>query len=131
MPNRVPTVAGSAVLAWALVAAAAGLREAWGRPPDVMATLEAEFAELAPLLPPTGEVGYLERFENAGSEDAVRLHYAAQYALVPRVVPARVGPEFLIVARDMDDPSGDPRLAGYVEVGASRTGHRVFRKLVP
>ena len=68
------------------------------QPLDPMERLEAEFSKLAKDLPPAGEVGYLERYEDAGAEDAVRAHYAAQYALVPRVVVSRVGHEFMIVA---------------------------------
>ena len=75
---------GLAVLAvvWAIIAAFGAVRGARAQPPDPMAQLEAEFSKLARDLPPAGEVGYLERYEDAGAEDAVRTHYAAQYALV-------------------------------------------------
>lgn len=95
-----------------------------------MGGLEAEFGLFARELPPTGEIGYLEAYDG-GSEEAVRVHYAAQYALVPRVVIGRVGPEFLIVARGTAGPDGDPRLDGYFRVATFPSGHRLFRKLVP
>jgi hypothetical protein len=131
MPTRWSTVVSALALVWALVAAASGLREAWRRPADPMAVLEADFVDLARYMPPAGEIGYLERFENPASEDELRRYYAAQYALAPRVVARRGGLEFFVVARDTDRPGGDSRLAGYVEVGASRAGHRVFRRLAP
>ena len=92
---------GLAVLAvvWAIIAAFGAVRGARAQPPDPMEQLEAEFKQLAKDLPPAGEVGYLERYEDAGAEDAVRAHYAAQYALVPRVILSRVGLEFMIVAQ--------------------------------
>lgn len=119
-----------AVLAivWSLVAAGAGLRAARALPDDPMTRLESEFRALAVSLPPTGEIGYLERYENGGATDAVQMHYAAQYALAPRVVPARTGQEFIIVAAGTDRPGDDPRLAGYAPVASTPAGHRVFRR---
>jgi hypothetical protein len=96
-----------------------------------MERLEAEFSKLAKDLPPAGQVGYLERYEDAGAEDAVRAHYAAQYALVPRVVVSRVGHEFMIVAHGMPRPGHDPRLDGYFLVSVTPEDHRVYRRLVP
>jgi len=75
-----------------------------------------------------GEIGYLERYVEGGSEDAVRIHYAAQYALAPRVIRARTGQEFVIVAAGHDRPGGDVRLRGYAPVASSPAGHRVFRR---
>ena len=92
---------------------------------------QAEFVQLATHLPPRGEVGFLERYENAGAEDAVRAHYAAQYALVPRVLLSRVGLEFMIVAQGTTRPGGDPRLDGYFLVSATPEDHRVYRRLLP
>jgi len=124
---------GLAVLAvvWAIVAAFGAVRGARAQPPDPMAQFEAEFSKLARDLPPAGEVGYLERYEDAGAEDAVRAHYAAQYALVPRVVVSRVGHEFMIVAHGMPRPGHDPRLDGYFLVSVTPEDHRVYRRLVP
>jgi hypothetical protein len=116
---------------WALVAAGAGLRAAVVMPADAMGQLEAEFIPLASYLPPSGEVGYLERYDEPGGDDEVRTHYAAQYALVPRVVVAEVGKEFVIVARDAARPGGDPRLDGYFLVTRAATGHSVYRRLAP
>ena len=98
-----------------------------------MGGLEAEFRPFAVELPPTGEVGYLEAYDGAtgNEEDAVRMHYAAQYALVPRVVVGHVGPEFLIVVSGMAQPEGDLRLDGYSRVATFPSGHRLFRKLIP
>jgi hypothetical protein len=56
------------------------------------------------------------------------MHYAAQFALTPRVVVARTGPEFLIVARDTARPNGDPRLDGYHLAASLPNGHRLFRR---
>ena len=128
MPSR---VLATLALAWSLVASASALRTALLLPPDPMQRLDAEFRELAPRLPPTGEVGYLDRYENAGDDAVVRARYAAQYALAPRVVLARTGPEFLIVADDTERPGGDPRLDGYFLVTTTSAGHRLFRRLKP
>ena len=128
MPSR---VLATLALAWSLVAGASAVRVALVQPADPMQRLEAEFLELAPRLPPTGVVGYLDRYENAGDEAVVRERYAAQYALAPRVVLARTGPEFLIVAHDTERPGGDSRLAGYFLVATTPAGHRLFRRLGP
>jgi hypothetical protein len=124
---------GLAVLAvtWAVIAAAGAVRGARAQPPDPIERLEAEFTQLAKDLPPSGEVGYLERYVDAGADDAVRAHYAAQYALAPRVVLSRVGLEFMIVAEGTTHPGRDPRLDGYFLVSATPEGHRVYRRLVP
>ena len=97
-----------------------------------MGELEAEFRPFALELPPTGEIGYLEPYGGAPvtEEDALRMHYAAQYALVPRVIAGHIGPEFLIVARGMARPEGDPRLDGYFRVASFPGGHRLFRRLI-
>jgi hypothetical protein len=116
---------------WALVAAGAGLRAALAMPPDSMGLLEAEFLPLASYLPPRGEVGYLEPFEDLPGDDGVRSHYAAQYALVPRVVVAEEGKEFVIVARDTARPGGDSRLDRYFLVTRAASGHSVYRRLAP
>jgi hypothetical protein len=131
MGDRAQQALAVLVGAWALAASTAGMRAAWTQPVDPMQRLEAEFAPLASSLPPVGEVGYLERYEHAGAEDAVRVRYAAQYALAPRVVASRVGPEFIIVAADAERPGGDSRLVGYFLVSSSPAGHRVFRRLTP
>lgn len=128
MPSR---VVATLVLAWSLVAGASAVRVARALPADPMQRLEAEFLELAPRLPPAGEVGYLDRYENAGDEAVVRERYAAQYALAPRVMVARTGPEFLIVAHDTERSGGDDRLAGYFLVATTAAGHRLFRRLGP
>lgn len=115
-------------VAWALLASASAVRAALSIPPDPMGQLESEFRALIADLPPRGQIGYLERYEGGGSVEAVRQHYAAQYALAPRVVVARTGPEFVIVASGTERPGGDPRLKGYVQVARSPAGHRVFRR---
>jgi hypothetical protein len=93
-----------------------------------MARLESEFRVLVTDLPSSGEVGYLERYESGGAIEAVQMHYAAQYALAPRIVVGRTGPEFLIVALGTERPGGDPRLRDYVQVARTAAGHRVFRR---
>ena len=124
-------VLGGALLAWCFLAATAALRDALARDPDPIAGLEAEFRALVFDLPARGVIGYLEGYDAAGTDAAVRMHYAAQYALAPRVVVGRVGPEFLIVARGTPRPGGDPRLDGYYLVATFPNGHRVYRRLVP
>lgn len=126
--HRVLAVVG---LTWSVVAAAAALRASLAFPPDPMSRLEAEFRALAVELPSRGDIGYLERYENEGAEDAVRMHYAAQYALAPRVVASRTGTEYLIVAAGTEKPGGDPRLDGYFQIARTPAGHRVFRRLAP
>src|SRR6478735_4961917 len=83
MPSRVLAMLA---LAWSLVAGASAVRAALAQPPDPTQRLEAEFVELVPRLPPSGEVGYLDRYQNAGDDDALRARYAAQYAFAPRVL---------------------------------------------
>jgi hypothetical protein len=128
MPSR---VLATLALAWSLVAGASAVRTALMLPPEPMEHLEAEFLELASRLPPTGDIGYLDRYENAGDDAVVRARYAAQYALAPRVLLARTGPEFLIVAQDTERPGGDSRLDGYFLVATTSAGHRLFRRLGP
>jgi hypothetical protein len=108
-----------------------GLRDPKPAPARPVAELDRGFAAMAPLLPPNGEIGYLEPHQDAGSEDAVRMRYVAQYALSPRVVVARVGSEFLIVPEGAAHPDGDSRLDGYFPVMSFPGGHRLFRRLNP
>jgi hypothetical protein len=122
-------IAGSGLLfAWCFFAAGSALQRSLARAPDPMATLEAEFLPFVVELPATGEIGYLEPYSGS-TEETVRMHYAAQYALTPRVVSARTGPEFLIVARGMARPDGDPRLDGYDLAASFPSGHRLFRRV--
>ena len=114
---------------WCVVAAVSAHLAAWRPRENPAAQFDAEFSEFAGHLPARGEIGYLEPHQDAGSEDAVRTRYLAQYALSPRVVVARVGPEFVIVALDAAHPEGDPRLDGYAHVTTVRGGHRLFRRL--
>ncbi len=115
-------------IVWSLVAALSAFRAARTQPADPMARLEAEFRQLVLELPPSGVVGYLGHYVDDGADLAVRTHYAAQYALAPRVIPNRTGTEFLIVAAGNARPDGDPRLAGYVQVARTAAGHRLFRR---
>lgn len=131
MISRVQQALAALAVVWALVAAFGAVRGARAQPIDPMARFEAEFKQLAKDLPPSGDVGYLERYVDAGAEDAMRMHYAAQYALVPRVILSRVGLEFMIVAQGTAQPDHDARLEGYFLVSATPEDHRVYRRLVP
>ena len=131
MVGRVQQVLATLAVGWALVAAIGAVRGARAQPLDPMERLEAEFRQLAKDLPPSGEVGFLDRYVDGGAEDAQRLHFAAQYALVPRVVLARVGLEFMIVAQGAAQPGHDPRLDGYYLVSTTPEDHRVYRRLIP
>ncbi|MGE0444654.1 MAG: hypothetical protein AB7P99_05455 [Vicinamibacterales bacterium] len=117
----------AALLAWCLVLAVSALLDARQRPTDPMARLDAEFRGFAPYLPPSGTVGYLDPV-GGWMEDAVRTHYAAQYALAPRIIVTRLDQQFLIVAAGAADPAGDPRLDGFVEAARFASGHRLFRR---
>ena len=121
------TLAGGALIAWCLLSAGSALRDALHHPADPMDEQEALFLPLVPELPPDGEIGYLEPY-HAGTEADVRLHYAAQYALTPRVIVARTGPDWLIVPPGAEDPAGDARLAGYQRVRTLANGIRLFRR---
>ncbi len=123
-----PRALAALAIVWALVTAGAALRAARALPPDPMARLEAEFRELAVSLPTIGEVGYLERYADEDAADEVQRHYAAQYALAPRIVRRRTGQEFLIVAAGTARPGGDSRLDDYAPVASTPAGHRVFRR---
>ena len=128
MPGTWRLALGGVVLAWCVIAAVAGMIEARERPLDAMPELDAQFRTFAAQLPPRGIVGFLEPLQNAGTPENVQIHYAAQFALVPRVVVARVGPPFLIVPRGAANGDDDPRLAGYFRIASSRGGHRLFRR---
>ena len=118
----------AAALAWALAAALAAFDRARSLPPDPAPTLEAAFVPLAAHLPPTGEIGYLEHHAAAATDAEVRRYFAAQYALVPRVIVSRTGPEYLIVAPGTADPARDARLEPYVLAAALPDGLRVYRR---
>ena len=119
---------GAVVLAWCLLAAWTTLSTARARPTDIMPELDRQFSMFARQLPRLGTIGFLEPLKDAGSPEAVQIHYAAQFALVPRVVVPRVGPEYLIVPVWAASGDGDPRLAGYDRIGSSLGGHRLFRR---
>ena len=121
-------VAAVALFGWCLIMALSALAEARRRPRDAMAALDAQFSSFARQLPPTGEVGILEPRVGAGKPEAVRLHYAAQYALAPRLVVEHAGPEFVIVPAGALDGDDDPRLTGYVRIAAAPGGHRLYRR---
>lgn len=122
-------VAGAFILAWCLVASVSGLVDAVGRDRDPIGDFDAEFSVFGPQLPARGVVGYLEAYDGEGVPEAVRVYYAAQYALVPRVVVGRVGPEFLVVARGTARGDDDPRLSAYTRIAVFPTGHRLYRRV--
>ncbi len=116
------------VLLWALFSVAAALRNAVMRQPYQVTSLEAEFRTFARELPPAAVIGFLEYGVDDASSDHVMVYYAAQYALVPRVIVKRTDLEFLIVARDALRPGGDERLSGFEVVASTRQGHRLYRR---
>ena len=116
-------------MAWCLVAAFSAFQ--FSRAPDPTDDLDAEFSALAEHLPPRGLVGFLDRYADGGTDDAARTWFVAQYALAPRVVVSRVGPEFLIVASGAAKPGGDPRLDGYIHIETVAGGHRLYRRNLP
>ncbi len=128
MRQKLQQAIGGALLLWSLAVAASGLQATLALGRDPMAQLDAEFRVFAPYLPPVGVIGYLEGYVDGGSPEAVRMHYAAQYSLAPRVVVGRIEGEFLIVARGAARPDGDPRLDGFHLVAEFPGGHRLFRR---
>jgi hypothetical protein len=120
-----------AICAWCSVAAISAFLQAQTPVPNQIAGLDVEFSAFSAHLPARGTIGYLDAHQDAGSEEAVRTRYVAQYALAPLVVVAHVGPEFVIVAKDTADPGGDPRLSGYAQVATVPGSHRLFRRLQP
>jgi len=125
--SAVRSVTLACVLGWCLVAAFQAFQRS--HPSDLIADLDAEFSLLAEHLPPRGPVGFLDRYEDGGTDDAVRSWYTAQYALAPRVLVSRIGPEYLIVARGAARPAGDPRLGGYTHIETVAGGHRLYRRI--
>jgi hypothetical protein len=121
-------VAAAVVLLWALVSAAATLRNAVMRTANPVASLEAQFRTLALALPSSGTVGFLEYAVDDASSDHVMVYYAAQYALAPRLVVKRTDLEFLLVARDALRPGFDERISAFDLVTSSREGHRLYRR---
>ncbi len=118
---------GGVAIVWSLAAALSGLQAARVRPHDRMAEQEAEFRELVPDLPLGGTIGYLEP-SGGFTEETNREHFAAQYALAPRVILSTPDYEFLIVANGAAREGGDPRLDNFVPVARYPSGHRLFRR---
>jgi len=116
---------------WCMAAAAHGLRVAAAREADPVKALDEEFRAVAAALPPRGAIGYLDLYDERGSAASLRMRHVAQYALAPRVIVFKVGPEFLIVPRGAVASDRDPRLDGFHPIATFRSGHRVFRRLVP
>jgi hypothetical protein len=121
------TVLSGVLLAWCVLATGRVFQLTLAKPADPMSELESEFRPMAAYLPPFGEVGYLEAYDGP-TEEAVRMHYAAQYALVPRLIVGRAGAEFLIVARGTARGSGDVRLIGFHPVASFSGGHRLYQR---
>ena len=95
------------------------------------------YRDLAPWLPPTGQIGYIPP-PDWPSAGAIRDFFLASYALAPRRVVVGTAPEFVIVTAaarvDADtDPSAptskDPRLAGFLLVRTAARGARLFRRV--
>jgi hypothetical protein len=128
MTKRWQVALGGIVLAWCLAAAIGSVRAVQARPRDPMTLQEAEFRALAPYLPRRGEVGYLEPDADDQPGDAVRAHYAAQYALAPLVIVARTGADLVIVPRGTVRPEADERLTAYLPVLTLPSGHALYRR---
>jgi hypothetical protein len=109
------------------------------RAPSISGVEERDrlYRELAPWLPPTGQIGYIPP-PDWPSPDAVRDFYLASYALAPRRVVVGTAPEFVIVPAAASvapgtDPSAptsnNPRLAGFGLVRTGTGGTRLFRRV--
>jgi hypothetical protein len=122
--------AHAGLLIWCLVAAFSTLRYAES-PSHPVADLDAEFRSLVEHLPSRGVIGFLDPHEDATEIDGGLTWFIAQYALAPRVVVSRVGPEFVIVARGTARPGGDSRLDGYAHVTSVDGDHRLYRRVAP
>jgi hypothetical protein len=122
--------AAAVVLLWAVVSAAATLRNAAMQAANPVTSLEAQFRALALALPPSGAIGFLEYGVDDASSDRVMVYYAAQYALAPRMVEKRTDLEFLVVARDALRPGVDERLTDFELITSSTEGHRLYRRRV-
>jgi hypothetical protein len=120
----------AAAIVWALVSVGASWRDALRRPADPIVSLEAEFQALAPALPPSGAVGFLRFHVDDDRADRLRVFYAAQYALAPRLIQKRTDLELLIVVPDALRPGVDDRLADFTVVASSKTGYRVYQRRV-
>lgn len=112
------------LLAWCFAMALAAVTKSRSAEGAERMQLQAEFASLAPLLPPRGTIGYVG--PGAELHDASVLQ-VAQYALAPRLIARGLGPEFLIVHRvaASDDAA---RLAGYAPLAGDSAAYRVYRR---
>ncbi len=128
MRSSLTRAVAAAVLLWAVVSAAATLRNAAMQAANPVTAIEAQFRALAPALPPSGTIGFLEYGVDDTSADHLMVYYAAQYALAPRLVEKRTDLEFLVVARDALRPGVDERLSGFELVTSSTEGHRLYRR---
>ena len=130
MRSSLTRVASAVVLVWGLVSATVAWRGAAMRAADPVTALEEEFRTLAPVLPPSGAVGFLKYDVDDDRPDHVMVFYVAQYALAPRLVLKRTDLDFLIVPSDALRPGVDERLDDFVPVAGSREGYRVYRRRV-
>ena len=92
MRSSLTRAAAAVVLLWAVVSAAATLRNAAMQAANPVTSLEAQFRALALALPPSGTVGFLEYEVDDASADHLMVYYAAQYTLAPRLVEAIIPP---------------------------------------
>jgi hypothetical protein len=126
MHARVQRAGAVVLLGWCVWSGSAALRGTFERDgDDERAQLEAALHDLAAQLPPRGTIGYL----GPDATSTFTTMHAAQYALVPRVLAAGTGQEYVIVA-DEARPSGrDATLPGYEPTGPAAGGHRAYRRL--
>lgn len=118
-----------ALVSWCTVASFATARASFAKPTDPMPALEAEFLPFAKVLPRFGDVGYLEDHSPTSQADAERRMWAAQYALVPRVILSRVAGEYALAPAGNENPVGDERLRGYAPVVTLPNGNRLVRRI--
>lgn len=71
---------------------------------DVPEQIEQTLAPARDVLPPYGQIGYLNPDHSWADARATRTYYLTQYALAPRVVTPGVGREYVIYFSHLGEP---------------------------